>query len=437
MIHYITQNGIGNAWVANELSRVEAADVPVVLHAMRTPDKLFHGSPWAIRMNERTRLIYPLPFWGLLASLLAAPLLFGRRFFAALANALFGRREHLRARAAGIAHLAVACHWARRTRAGAEPVAHIHSQWINSCGTIAMYGAWLLDRPFSFTGHATDLFRDRCALEDKIARADFIVCISEFHRAFYLEHGARPERLFIAYCGIDPAWFYPPPATAPAAARPYRVLASGRLVEKKGFRVLIDACRLLVDRGERFECVIGGSGELDAELRSQIERLGLAGRVRVTGQPLLQEKIIDFMHGGDVYALPCVWAADGDIDGLPQMLMEAMACGLPAVSTRLVGIPELIRHEETGLLVAPNSAPELADAIARLMHDRALGQRLAVQGRHWVHERFDLRNCLEPLIDRYRQRLGLNRPELRAEDASTTGRGGTDPVGMRRQVSGV
>lgn len=407
MIHYVTTNGIGNAWVANELSRLEAAGVPFVLHALRKPEALFHGSDWAVRLNQRTRSIYPLPGPALVLSLLLAPLLFRGRFFAALLNALFGRREHLRARLGGIAHLAVACHWARRMRAAPEPVTHIHSQWIHSCGTVAMYLGWLLDRPFSFTGHATDLFRDRCALLDKIERADFIVCISEFHRDFYLKHGARPEQCVIAYCGIDPAVFHPRAAAAPVADRPYRILASGRLVEKKGFALLVDACRLLADRGERFECVIGGSGPLEASLRAQVERLGLGDRVSVTGQALQQEKIIDFMHGGDVYVLPCVWAADGDVDGLPQMLMEAMACGLPAVSTRLVGIPDLIRDGETGVLVPPEDTVALADAIAGLMHDPARSKRLADAGLRWVHERFDLRDCLEPLIDRYRQRLGL------------------------------
>jgi glycosyltransferase involved in cell wall biosynthesis len=407
VIHYVTQNGIGNAWVANELSRVDAAGVPFVLHAMRAPDKLLHVSPWAVRMNERTHLIYPLPLWGMLVSLLAAPLLFGGRFFAALVNALFGKREHARARLACIVHLFVACHWARVLRRKGERVSHIHAQWINSCGTIAMYGAWLLDVPFSFTGHATDLFRNRSALEDKIARAEFIVCISEWHRQFYLEHGARPEQLFIAYCGIDPDWFYPPADKAAPAQRPYRILSSGRLVEKKGFGILLQACKVLADRGERFECVIGGSGELEADLKRQVEREGLADRVTITGKALLQEKIVEFMHGGDVYVLPCVWASDRDVDGLPQMLMEAMASGLPAISTRLVGIPDLILHERTGLLVEPNSAVELADAITRLMRDRPLAQRLAVDGRRFVLERFDLRNCLEPLIERYRQRLGM------------------------------
>lgn len=406
MIHYITSNGIGNAWVANELSRIDAARVPFALHAMRSPDKLLHSSEWALRMNRQTVVIYPLPVWEMILSVVLAPIMFRGRFLAALGNALFGQREHLRARVAGIAHLFVACHWARTLRGKYESPAHIHSQWAHSCGTIAMYGAWLLRVSFSFTGHATDLFRDRCALEDKIRRAEFIVCISEFHRNFYLKHGARQDQLFIAYCGIDPEWFYPRQVGEAADKTPYRIVSSGRLVEKKGFSYIVDACRILADRGEEFECLVGGSGELEAELRSRVIELGLGDRVTITGQTLEQEKIIEFMHGGDVYVLPCVWAADDDVDGLPQMLMEAMACGLPAISTRLVGIPDLIRHEVSGLLVEPNDAVALADAISRLMHDRALGRQLAEAGRARVIEKFNLKNCLEPLIARYRQKLG-------------------------------
>lgn len=404
MIHYFTSNGVGNAWVANELSGMSAAGIPFVLHAMRKPARLMHDSDWAIRINDGTRELYPLPQLPMLASLLAGPFLFGGRFFGAMFNALFGQREHLRARVAGIAHFAAACHWARILRNGAEPVSHIHSQWAHSCGTIAMYGGWLLDVPFSFTGHAADLFRDRCALEDKIHRADFIVCISEFHRGFYLENGARPEQLFITYCGINPEWFHPP-GEYPGGDRPYRILSSGRLIEKKGFAYLIQACRILADRGERFECVIGGSGELESELRAQVSRLDLGALVTVTGKALQQERIIEFMHGGDVYVLPCVWAADNDVDGLPQMLMEAMACGLPAISTRLVGIPDLIRDGETGLLVEANDAKGLADAIARLMHDRELAHRLALGGTRWVNMKFNLKDCLNPLIERFRQTL--------------------------------
>ena len=404
MIHYVTQNGIGNAWVANELSRVEAAGIPVALHAMRAPDKLLHDSDWAVAMNRRTELMYPLPLVAMFFSLLAAPFRFRGRFFAALWNAFFGRREHLRARLAGIAHLAVAVHWATGIRKSGRKVSQIHSQWINSCGTIAMYGAWLLDAPFSWTGHATDLFRNRSALLDKIERANFIICISTFHRDFYLKHGARPEQLVITYCGIDLSWFYPP-TVARDPHKTYRIVSSGRLVEKKGFSDLIDACKILVDRGEKFECVIGGSGPLEAELNAQIKRLNLADRISVTGKALLQEKIVDFMHEGDVYVLPCVWASDGDVDGLPQMIMEAMASGLPAISTRLVGIPDLLQHEDTGLLVEPNQPAQLADAMARLMHDPALAARLSANGQQLLKKTFDLNHCLEPLIEKFRQSL--------------------------------
>lgn len=404
MIHYVTQNGIGNAWVANELSRVEAAGIPVALHAMRAPDKLLHDSDWAVAMNRRTELMYPLPLVAMFFSLLAAPFRFRGRFFAALWNAFFGRREHLRARLAGIAHLVVAVHWATGIRKSGRAVSQIHSQWINSCGTIAMYGAWLLDAPFSWTGHATDLFRNRSALLDKIERANFIICISTFHRDFYLKHGARPEQLVITYCGIDLSWFYPP-TVARDPNKVYRIVSSGRLVEKKGFSDLIDACKILVDRGEKFECVIGGSGSLEAELNAQIKRLNLADRISVTGKALLQEKIVDFMHEGDVYVLPCVWASDGDVDGLPQMIMEAMASGLPAISTRLVGIPDLLQHEDTGLLVEPNQPAQLADAMARLMHDPALAARLSANGQQLLKKTFDLNHCLEPLIEKFRQSL--------------------------------
>jgi colanic acid/amylovoran biosynthesis glycosyltransferase len=404
MILYVTSNGIGNAWVANELSRLDASGIPYELHALRAPESIMHGSDWATRLHRSTREIYPVGVATLILSVLGAPLRFRWRFMQALWNALTGERENMRVRVLGIWHLLVATVWATRLKPRAASISHIHSQWINSCGTVAMYGAWLLDVSFSFTGHAADLFRERCALRDKIKRAEFIVCISEFHRRFFLSEGARPEQLFVAYCGIEPEWFYPRAAETEPPASPLRILASGRLVEKKGFSDLIDACAILERRQFDFLCTIGGSGELESSLRQQIDRLGLAHRVTVTGQALKQEHIVEFMHTGHVYALPCVWASDNDVDGLPQMLMEAMASGLPAVSTDLVGIPDLIEHGKTGLLVPAGDTESLANALQALA-DPQLRQRLAMAGRDAVLSRFNLANCLEPLLERYRSKL--------------------------------
>lgn len=143
-----------------------------------------------------------------------------------------------------------------------------------------------------------------------------------------------------------------------------------------------------------------------------VNRLQLADCITITGKAIHQEDIPQFMHSGDVFCLPCVWASDGDVDGLPQMLMEAMACGLPVVSTRLVGIPDLVIDEQTGLIVEPNDANELAKALLRLDRDDELWRRLAAAGREYVLENFDIRNGLSPLLDLYRRKLGLTAPRV-------------------------
>lgn len=407
MICYFTIVGIGSPWVANELGVVEKHRIPFSLHSLREPSETYHRAEWAQSINDATLAIYPLPVTGMLISIVTSPFLFGSRYFAAAINTLFGKRESLRARFSCFTHFWVACHWSRLHRN--EPISHIHSQWAHSCCSIAMYAAWLLDKPFSFTGHGADLWRDRVALEDKIRRADFIACISNFHRDLYLSHGARPEQLHIVYCGIDTSQFSPPASGMGPKDSLIHIRSSGRLVEKKGFPYLIEACRILKDRGVAFECTIGGSGPMESELKSLVAKLQLVDSVTVTGQAIKQEDIAAFAHSGTVYCLPCIWASDNDADGLPQMLMENMACGLPAISTRLVGIPDLIIDGETGLLVEPNDAKQIADAVQRIAGDPALAKRLAENGRQHILNHFQLEPALKPLIDYYRGQLAKAR----------------------------
>lgn len=404
MIHYITSNGIGNAWVEAELETLRRSGVPFVLHTLRMPTRHFFGSPDALLVNQKTRSIYPLPLLSFSLSMILAPLLFGRRYISALCNALFGRRENLRGRCVGIIHLFVAAHWARLLQQNArfEPVSLIHSQWIHSCGTVGMYGAWLLGVPFSFTGHAVDLFRDRVALTDKIRRADFIVCISEFHRQFYLDNGARASQLHVVYCGIDTSAF---DFHQRHCSTPYRILSVGRLVEKKGFADLVEACSILVQRGYDIECEIGGDGPLETPLRQLIADRSLADRVLLSGKAILQEDLPTFLKHGHAFAQPCVWSKDNDVDGTPRTLMEAMSSGLPCVSTRLAGIPDIIQDGHSGLLVSPGSSSELADALQSFIDDPVLAGQIAVAGRESILSKFKLDECLDPLVILFRQFL--------------------------------
>jgi colanic acid/amylovoran biosynthesis glycosyltransferase len=401
MIHYITTNGIGNPWVAAEIEIVDRAGVPFRLHTMRAPSSHFFKSEWGQRLSRESRVLYPLPVFRTALDVALAPFRFRQRFFGAMWNALTGERESLRARVAGIAHCLVACHWAASLKQ--DDVSLIHSQWIHSCGTIGMYAAWLLGVPFSFTGHAVDLFRDRVALRDKVRRADFIVCISSFHRDLYLELGAPESKLHTVFCGINVRQFTYAPR--PESGAPVRILSVGRLIEKKGFEYLIDACATLKDRGLKFHCVIAGDGPLERPLRERIERLKVGDVVELTGKPVMQEDLPKFMETGDIFAQPCVWAVDGDVDGTPRTLMEAMASGNAAISTRLAGIPDIVEHEVSGLLVQPNDAAGLADAMHKLITDRKLTARLAAGGRKRMEQLFEIEDCVDKLVRLFRQKL--------------------------------
>jgi glycosyltransferase involved in cell wall biosynthesis len=161
------------------------------------------------------------------------------------------------------------------------------------------------------------------------------------------------------------------------------------LVEKKGYPYLIDACRLLIDRGYDVRLRIVGGGEMKDALRRHIAEVGLQERVELLGaRP--QDEVIELYRAATVFALPCIVLENGDRDGIPNVLVEAMRLGLPVVSTSVSGIPELVVDEETGLLVPPRDAEALASALARLLDDAALRARLAAGAAHHVASEFDL-----------------------------------------------
>lgn len=400
MIHYITTNGIGNAWVAAELKIVQEAGIPCKLHSMRPPHQSFFGSDWAKTINRETQYLYPFRPFKILGAVAMAPFRYRERFAKAALNAMFSSRENPRARIAGIAHLLIACDWANDLRD--EDVHLIHSQWIQSGGTIGWYAARLLNKPFSFTGHAVDLFRDRAALKDKIRDAAFIVSISEFHSQFYLDEGADPDQLNLVYCGIDLQEFEYEYRPIEGRAR---ILSFGRLVEKKGFDTLIEAAAELRRRGREIDVSIAGSGPEEAALRALSRQLGVEDIVEITGKALQQEAIAPWFKAGHIFAQPCCWSSDNDVDGIPRSLMEAMACGLPSITTRVAGLPDLVVDGKSGQLVEPKSVLQLADAIERLMDDPEFAEQMSRGGRKHVEQHFNLVDCLEPLVELFRKQL--------------------------------
>ena len=264
---------------------------------------------------------------------------------------------------------------------------HIHAHWATYPSTAALFVSRRLGVPFSFTAHAHDIFLEHHLLEDKMRHAAFGVTISEFNRRYLAERVSREEaqRMRVIHCGVSPREIeYRPEGRAAGT-----LLAVGRFDEIKGFPYLIEACALLARRGLDFECRIVGEGPLRGELERRIAEAGLASRVTLLGaRP--QEEVRRELYRASVFVLPSIVKANGDRDGIPVALMEAMACGAPVVSTRVSGIPELVEEGVGGLLVPPADAAQLAQALEQLLTRPSLGPSLARHARQKIEREFDV-----------------------------------------------
>ncbi len=272
---------------------------------------------------------------------------------------------------------------------------HIHAHFAHVPTDIAMYAASLAGIPFSFTAHANDLFERGWLLSEKIARSAFAATISEFNRDFMVVRGGERAKIHIVRCGIDSARFSPAPPRR--ISPPYLIGTIGRMVEKKGFDTLLHAMALLRNNEVDFHLVIAGGGPLELELRATSDRLGLTSSVEFPG-PMANELVPTWLQSLDLFVLPCQQDMNGDMDGIPVVLMEAMASGVPVVSTRISGVPELITHGYEGLLVEPRSAEALADAITQLLYNEELRTSFSKNGRLKVMREFDTEVNIQWLI---------------------------------------
>ena len=267
-------------------------------------------------------------------------------------------------------------------------ITHLHAHFATIATTVARMAACFAGIGYSVTAHAKDIFHadiDPLKLRPKLADASAVVTVSDFNVTYLTrEHGVRPPHLSRIYNGL---WLEEFPYSAPAE-RPNHIVAVGRLVEKKGFADLVEACALIASRGQRFTCEIIGDGPQRAALEAQIAALRLEDTVRLSGA-LPRPDVARALQGAAVSALPCIVADDGDRDGLPTVLVEAMALGTPCVSTDVTGVPEVVRHGETGLCVAQHDPAALADALTALLGDPALRNRLAANARAMIERDFD------------------------------------------------
>jgi glycosyltransferase involved in cell wall biosynthesis len=265
-------------------------------------------------------------------------------------------------------------------------IGHLHAHFVSEPAAVAEIAAGLAGTTYSLSAHAKDIYLSRPgSLRRKLGRARFTVTCTEYNRR-HLSNVAPDARVMRMYHGVDLQLFHPR-LRQPVEGEPL-ILAVGRLREKKGFGTLIDACSLLREAGHAFHCEIVGYGEEEANLTQRIARHLLWFHVHLVGK-LPRQEVIDRYARACVFVMPSQLGSDGDRDGIPNVLLEAMAMEVPVVSTPVSGIPELVRDGQTGILVDSGDPRALADAIARLLRDAPLRQRLGIAGRRAVVESFD------------------------------------------------
>ena len=272
----------------------------------------------------------------------------------------------------------------------AKGITHVHAHFATLPTTIARMAGRFAGIPYTFTAHAKDIFHESVDANDlacKLRDARSAITVSDYNVRFLRDgHGTAAMKIRRIYNGLDLDRFaYSPPGNSAGD-----IVAVGRLVEKKGFHDLIAACALMRERGTLLRCSIIGAGPLETALKDHISNLGLDDTVELLG-PLPQNEVVERIRDARVFAAPSVDASDGNREGLPTVLIEAMALGTPCVANDVTGVSELVRHEDTGLLTSQHDIPALATAIGRLMVDQSLRVRLARNGRALVEERFDIR----------------------------------------------
>ncbi len=275
---------------------------------------------------------------------------------------------------------------------------HVHAHFCNHPAVAALIIHRLTGIPFSFTAHGTDLHVERRMLDKKVAAAAFAVTVSEFNKALMVREcgdGAR-EKIHVIHCGIEPALFTPPPRRD--GPGPMQVLCVSTLRRVKGHQYLIEACRLLRERGVEFVCHLVGEGPLRRKVEAQIERAGLRSQIRLHGG-LPRLEVIKLMATADVAVIASNPTQAGRQEGIPVTLMEAMACGLPVVATAITGIPELVDSGISGLLVPAGDPTALADALQALGRDPGLREKMGRAGREKVVREFNLQVNVQQLLD--------------------------------------
>ena len=393
---------ISETFISNEIRLLEKCGFAIHLFSMRQPrEKFAHDSVKKIRAAVDylpETLVKPLPrlLYHNLCLAAKKPFIYG----AALKTAY---RRFLRTRkSATLKHLLQAGYLVHRLLPESR-VTHLHAHFAHSPTSVAMFTSRLTGIPFSFTAHAKDIYTsDPRQIREKIGLSRFVVTCTEYNKKHLREiSDGYPTPIHRNYHGIDIRLFSANNESTRLPVPPFKILTVARLTAKKGLPTIYRALRFLCDQGVFLHHTHIGEGEDREKITSLINELDLGSVTELLGtQP--HHVVLEHYKKADLFVLGCEVASNGDRDGIPNVLMESMAMGLPVIATHISGIPELVENERTGLLVPPGQPVKLAESILRMLTDGELRNRVIAVGKQRVVQEFDNRQLIQELAEVYR-----------------------------------
>jgi glycosyltransferase involved in cell wall biosynthesis len=398
---------LSETFILNEIVGLERRSVSIRIFSVKDPNPgPIHDRVALVRANVTYLSLRTHWKSALLAnfrSLRRQPRRYVRTLLMAIVKVFRHRHRHRGAPALGRRALAAVRHFLRAGYLAdvmfREPVTQLHAHFASSPALVALFTSRLTDVPYTLTAHAKDIYVGHPDdLRAKLREARAVVTCTEYNRRHLLRRYSREcgGKVYRVYHGLDLSQFPNAPFHTPEPDGAV-ILSVARLVEKKGLDDLIAAVEILQLRGRRLRLEIIGTGPLRGTLEAQAKHLGLEDQVRLLGaQP--HEAVRRAYGRASVFALPCRVAADGDRDGIPNVLLEAVASGVPVVSTPVSGIPELIESEQGGLLVEPNNPGMLADALDKVLQSPELRARLTRAARAKLEAHFSLDHCSARLL---------------------------------------
>lgn len=373
-------------FVFNEIIAMEKLGVEVHTYSVHEPKNKAHGKR-ALKMAKSTAIIYNHNLLSNLKDFIINTLTHTRSTFKGIAQLAgdFIKTGIIRKNSFKLLYQFLRANWFARDLRNRN-IEHIHIHFAHVSTQIGMYASTLAGISFSFTAHANDIFERPLLIKEKCQRAKKVISISSFNIDVMKRLGGNPSNMEIVRCGVDST--LPIRPLSSMNKRSLKIGSLGRLVEKKGVQTLIEAGRQLKDISFDFSIEIAGDGPQKNELIKLVQKNKLDDHIKFIGA-IPHSDVRDWMKSLDIFSLPSQKDSNGDMDGIPVVLMEAMNLGIPVLTTAMSGIPELVIHDKTGLVSQPGDFTGLAENIKKLYINRQLQVNLVANAKKRIKSEFD------------------------------------------------